>query len=96
MIEGENTKQLKAQMKAEHYEAAHRSLLVGSGLFFLGVFLIVTTMVFFFQTAFDKWFLIPMALGFILSILGAHVISNKRMSAAIKDVGDALFRFKKQ
>lgn len=95
MIHGEATQQLKAALPAEHYEAANRSLLVGGGLFMVGLVLVVMGMVLLFKTTFDKWLLAPIALGFLSSVLGAHVASSKRVGAAIKDVGSALLPFKR-
>lgn len=85
--EGEATRQLRAVVPEEHFAAATRSLFVGGGLFLAGLFLIVAGMLLLFRTEFDKWLLVPLAVGFVLCVLGAHVASSKRVGAAIRDIG---------
>lgn len=91
----EATRELHASVERNNHGNSTRSGIVGAALYVVGLFLIVTGMLLLFRTVFNKWLLVPIAVGMVLAIMGAHVAASKRVGAAIKEMSAAIFKAKK-
>lgn len=100
MIEGESTKQLRAQLPPEKLAQKHRSTMLGISLVLIGATMILGSYTLTSATLaagkdFNKWLLAFMGGGMILVILGAYNVSGEVTRAFMKDARAYIPFFKK-
>lgn len=96
MIKGEASQTLAAQIPPERHRRKRRNTLLGFMLIVFGASMVWGSFwLIAVATAFDKWLLAPMAGGFVLALLGAHIMSGELVSAALIDIKNTVLPFKK-
>ncbi|MGH7470444.1 MAG: hypothetical protein ACRENP_21070 [Longimicrobiales bacterium] len=97
MIDGENTRNLRRQMSAAELAEAQRATILGVFWLAVGVLLIALSAVLLWRDpTFDKWKLAPMGLGAVSMAVGSHLISAKRLKAAIADLKEEALSLRKR